>query len=145
MANNRLMLCEVDDDGRTVNGIVIAKNSGGEWFATDYDGATEYVKSLNDFWFDAFVNGHGISLKDEYMHVPLPPLYVYNDPYEGDGRWVFLDENDEPKERTCKGIDVNEELSGTDCPAWMCSECGELFEAGAKYCSQCGAKVIDNA
>lgn len=46
-------------------------------------------------------------------------------------------------ERTCKGIDVNDELHGTDCPAWMCSECGELFEAGAKYCSQCGAKVVN--
>lgn len=45
-------------------------------------------------------------------------------------------------ERTCKGIETNKELSGTDCPAWLCSECGELFEAGAKYCSQCGAKVV---
>jgi len=45
-------------------------------------------------------------------------------------------------ERTCKGIDTFEELSGTDCPAWKCSECGELFEIYGHYCTNCGAKVV---
>lgn len=52
-------------------------------------------------------------------------------------------------ERTCFGLEPNwpkvpDELPGTDCPAWQCSECNELFEKGANYCSRCGAKVINN-
>ena len=46
-------------------------------------------------------------------------------------------------ERTCIPKDPNDELPGTDCPAWECSVCGELFEQGAKFCSQCGAKVLE--
>lgn len=47
-------------------------------------------------------------------------------------------------ERTCRPIEmICETLPGTDCPAWKCSECGELFEEGARYCSQCGAKVVE--
>ena len=42
----------------------------------------------------------------------------------------------------CHPIDTNEELHGTDCPAWKCSVCNELFEEGVSYCSQCGAKVV---
>ena len=46
-------------------------------------------------------------------------------------------------ERTCRPIEmICETLPGTECPAWKCSECGELFEEGARYCSQCGAKVV---
>lgn len=44
-------------------------------------------------------------------------------------------------ERTCVPFDAETNLSGTDCPAWICSECSQLFEAGAKYCSNCGARV----
>lgn len=35
-------------------------------------------------------------------------------------------------------------LRGTDCPAEKCSACGELFEEGSLYCSNCGRKVIRN-
>lgn len=45
-------------------------------------------------------------------------------------------------ESTCHPKDKCEHLSGTDCPAWECSECGELFEAGVNFCSNCGARVI---
>lgn len=45
-------------------------------------------------------------------------------------------------ENTCHPKDKGEHLSGTDCPAWECSKCGELFEAGANFCSNCGARVI---
>lgn len=45
-------------------------------------------------------------------------------------------------ERTCKAYNTHKCLSGTDCPASLCSECNELFEEGAKYCSNCGAKVV---
>ena len=44
-------------------------------------------------------------------------------------------------ERTCKPTEPARCLDGTDCPAWLCSECGELFELGANFCSNCGAKV----
>ena len=47
-------------------------------------------------------------------------------------------------ERTCKPIESNTCLSGTDCPAWKCSECGELFEMGVNYCSNCGARVVND-
>ena len=47
------------------------------------------------------------------------------------------------KERTCKPTEPERCLDGTDCPAWLCSECGELFELGAKFCSNCGAKVVE--
>jgi Lar family restriction alleviation protein len=45
-------------------------------------------------------------------------------------------------ERSCKPSEPQKCLSGTDCPAWKCSECDELFELGASYCSNCGAKVV---
>jgi Lar family restriction alleviation protein len=45
-------------------------------------------------------------------------------------------------ERTCKPTEPERCLDGTDCPAWLCSECGELFELGANFCSNCGAKVV---
>lgn len=45
-------------------------------------------------------------------------------------------------ERTCKPTESERCLHGTDCPAWLCSECGELFELGTNFCSNCGAKVI---
>lgn len=45
-------------------------------------------------------------------------------------------------ENICHPKDKGEHLSGTDCPAWECSECGELFEAGVNFCSNCGARVI---
>lgn len=46
-------------------------------------------------------------------------------------------------ERTCRPIETSKCLSGTDCPAWLCSECGELFEEGARFCSNCGCKVVN--
>jgi hypothetical protein len=46
-------------------------------------------------------------------------------------------------QRTCRPKDTwYSFLSDTDCLAWECSECGELFEAHANYCSNCGAKVV---
>lgn len=45
--------------------------------------------------------------------------------------------------RTCKPTESERCLHGTDCPAWLCSECGELFELGTNFCSNCGAKVVD--
>lgn len=46
-------------------------------------------------------------------------------------------------ERTCMPTESGRCLHGTDCPAWLCSECGELFEQGTNFCSNCGAKVIE--
>lgn len=46
-------------------------------------------------------------------------------------------------ERTCVPFDSETTLSITNWPALICSECSQLFEAGAKYCSNCGAKVIE--
>lgn len=42
-----------------------------------------------------------------------------------------------------KPIKAHECLSGTDCPASLCPVCGELFEEGAHFCSNCGAKMAD--
>lgn len=47
------------------------------------------------------------------------------------------------RERTCLAIDEGGHLEGTDCPARTCSACGGEFEAGAAYCSNCGARVVD--
>lgn len=47
----------------------------------------------------------------------------------------------EPQERTCT-VEEGDVLSGTDCPAWICSNCGAEFERLARYCSNCGARVI---
>lgn len=46
--------------------------------------------------------------------------------------------------RCCLPIITNDNLPGTDCPAWLCPLCGDLFEEGANYCSNCGAKVVHN-
>lgn len=45
-------------------------------------------------------------------------------------------------ERTCRPTEPERFLDGTDCPAWLCSECGELFELGTNFFSNCGAKVV---
>ena len=89
MANNRLILCEVDDDNEIVNEMIIAKNMGGEWYCS-YAHEKVYVDDINEFLLKAFINGNGISVRDEYMDVPLPPIHVYNDPYEGKGHWEFV-------------------------------------------------------
>jgi hypothetical protein len=56
--------------------------------------------------------------------------------------WFLADLIEPEPERTCRPKEWLSFLSGTDCPAWECSECGELFEAYANYCSNCGAKVV---
>lgn len=57
---------------------------------------------------------------------------------------MVLAERGYVKQRTCRPIkNAYTYLPATDCPAWECSECGELFEEGARYCSQCGAKVVE--
>lgn len=39
-------------------------------------------------------------------------------------------------------IESGLELHGTDCPADICSKCGELVEHCTNYCSNCGARFI---
>jgi hypothetical protein len=69
---------------------------GGEWCLVDYlyDSPEEFINTINVFMRDVFINGNGLSFIDEYMDVPLPPLHVYNDEYEGKGHWEFIKEND---------------------------------------------------
>ena len=52
--------------------------------------------------------------------------------------------NRRAESKICIPTDTGSELHGTDCPAWKCSVCGDLFEADTNYCSQCGAKVVLN-
>jgi rubrerythrin len=64
-------------------------------------------------------------------------------PYALQTTWERFADLIEPEpERTCRPKEWLSFLSGTDCPAWECSECGDLFEAYANYCSNCGAKVV---
>lgn len=69
MANNRLYLCEVDDDGKIVDLAKIAKNSGEGWY---FFGS---VERINELFRNSFVNGHGISLTDEYSDEPMGIVY----------------------------------------------------------------------
>ena len=96
MANNRLWLCSVNDEGVIEYNLLLCKNMGGEWYTVDYlyDNPKEYIEKINDFLIESFISGNGISIKDEYMDVPLPPLHVYNGEYEGKGHWEFIKEND---------------------------------------------------
>ena len=88
MANNRMYLFAVNDDGIVQNEIVFAKHLGGEWY-TACDNEEDFVKAIDDFLFNAFADGWGISLKDEYMETALPPLWHYNDKIEK-GTWIFV-------------------------------------------------------
>ena len=42
-------------------------------------------------------------------------------------------------------IKTGDRLDGSDCPAEKCSVCGELFEEGACFCSNCGRLMVRNA
>ena len=67
-----------------------------------------------------------------------PPKYC---PYCGER--VEVEKRQLAYVHTCRPKYTGKNLPGTDCPAWECSSCGELFEASASYCSQCGAKVVE--
>ena len=97
MANNRLYLCAVDDNGVIVDKMTLCKHLGGQWGTVHYlsDNPLDFIESVNDFMLDAFAFGYGLAIKDEYMTVTLPPIYTYNDDYEGKGKWVFVKEVDE--------------------------------------------------
>lgn len=94
MANNRLFLCAVDDNGYIVDEMTLCKNFGGQWGTVHYllDNPFDFIEKINDFMRDAFCFGHGLAIRDEYMDVPLPSIYTYNDDYEGEGKWVFVKE-----------------------------------------------------
>lgn len=94
MANNRLYLCAVDDSGDIVDQMTLCKNFGGHWGTIHYlfDNPFDFIEKINDFMLDAFCFGYGLAIKDEYMDVPLPPIYTYNNNYKGEGKWVFIKE-----------------------------------------------------
>ena len=80
MANNRMYICAVDDDGKIVDMVKLARHSGGEWH---FYGDVEWIDKL---FHDAFLNGHGIALTDEYNDDrPLKIVYTYNNEVDTDG------------------------------------------------------------
>ena len=99
MANNRLFLCAVDDNGVIVDEMTLCKNFGGQWGTVHYllDNPFDFIEKVNDFMRDAFCFGNGLAIRDEYMDVPLPSIYTYNDEYEGKGKWVFIKEVDDER------------------------------------------------
>lgn len=73
MANNRLYFCEVDDNGKIVSQIMLAKHFGGAWsWRCDVD-------KIDAFFDEVFCNGNGIALTDDYENKPLEVVYPYND------------------------------------------------------------------
>lgn len=80
-------------------------------------------------------------LRIEFEGEEIPWMY----PLALNGRvmkGVYVDGERYERVRECFPSENGECLSGTDCPAWTCSECGELFEIFAKYCMNCGRKVV---
>ena len=91
MANNRLYLVAVDDDMQVRETFFLAKHFDGSWELRNFIGTYgEWFYALQDFFDSAFRNNWGVSLKDEWMDIPLPPIHCYNDSYEGDGEWIFV-------------------------------------------------------
>ena len=97
MANNRLYLCAVDEDNQIIREKLIGKHMAGPWFLVDflYDDADEFINSINDFLRDTFIDGYGISLKDDYMDTPMPGLWHYNSYCSGEGHWEFIKDKEE--------------------------------------------------
>lgn len=63
----------------------------------------------------------------------------------GGGTIIYTWETDkeyiESMTRCTHAYETYQEIHGTDCPAWECGHCGELFENGGKYCTQCEYKI----
>lgn len=71
MANNRLMICEVDDDLNVIQSVTIAKHFGGAW--TFY--GSNWPDRIDRLFEDAYFNHHGLALIDEYMEKPAIPVH----------------------------------------------------------------------
>lgn len=97
MANNRMYLCAVNEDNKIVAEIQIGKHTAGSWYLMDYlyDDPQEFLDKINRFFQDAFINACGIALKDEYMDIPLPALWHYNDYCERNGHWEFIEDKED--------------------------------------------------
>lgn len=67
MAMNRLYICAVNDDGKVEKVRLIAKTSGGEWglLGDDLANPEAFVKELDEFMLDAFIDMNFIAFKDE--------------------------------------------------------------------------------
>ena len=92
MANNRLYLCAIDDDDNVAEVLMIAKHFNGPWEMR----AT--IEEIDSFLVNAFINRRGIALKDEYMAVPFPEIWLYNDWCESPGHWEFVKEEEYDEE-----------------------------------------------
>lgn len=77
MANNRLRLVGIDDDGKIIHECYIAKHLGGAWYTVG-DGE-KFMNQLDIFFEDCFFDGCGIGITDEFCKYPLKVVYHYND------------------------------------------------------------------
>ena len=58
MANNRLYLVAVDDDGNVKSEFFLCKHFGGAWGLRVYaENIQDWLIDINDFLEDAFING----------------------------------------------------------------------------------------
>lgn len=78
MANNRLQLCEVDDNGNIVQRIAIAKHFSGAWGIGEWGDTTNFIHRLNEFFDECFINGNGIGITAEDCNEPKLIVYHYN-------------------------------------------------------------------
>lgn len=75
MANNRLRLVGIDDDGNIQESFYIAKHCNGAWYTPDID-----TDKLNEFFEKCYgANYYAIGITDEYTNKPLLKVYHYND------------------------------------------------------------------
>lgn len=78
MANNRLELCEVDDNGNIVERIIIAKHSNEGWCIGQWAYDTNLLERLNEFFDECYISGNGIGITAEDCDEPKLVVYPYN-------------------------------------------------------------------
>lgn len=112
MANNRLYLAAIDDDGNVKKTFYFAKHFGGPWYLVDHvhdkddpdKAKCEFVDALDGFLRDAFIEGCGIAFMDEdgfddeepfTPRRQFPEVWLYNSYLRGKHWELVPDEEEE--------------------------------------------------
>lgn len=79
MANNRLYLCAVDEDGNVKKQLFLAKHFGGAWHHCWYRDDVSFEDALNELFVDMLIEEWGLALIAEDMDYPTDAVWNYND------------------------------------------------------------------